>query len=95
MWDLALSNLPLLYRECLPTHLKNVASFLYSALLHESIASRGDENEGHTVHGVALGFLHSASFQDMRMLHELLLSTCFERAATTLPKRFEGLINQY
>lgn len=96
MWDLALSGLPLLYQHCLPTHLKNVASFLYTALLHESTAikeSRGDDNEGKTVHTIASSFLHSASFQDMRLLQELVLSTCFERAAVTLPKRFEEHID--
>lgn len=90
MWDLALSNLPLLYQDCQTTHLKNVASFLYTALLQASFTAkdkRKDENEGQTVQEVALSFLHSVSFQDMRLLQELLLSTCFEKAAIALPKR--------
>ena len=110
VWDLALSSLPLLYHVCLPLHLQNVASFLYSTVLlqHSSTAEVEEVEEGvggggkgegvgeggrgckeeKTEREVAVTFLNSERFQDMRKLQEVLLSTGFERTALSLPKRF-------
>ena len=92
MWHLALSSLPLFHNDCLPVHLKNVASFLYTALLRASTlrtsSSGGGRREGgETAESVASDFLHSVGFQDVRNLHESLLDHCFEQAALALPKR--------
>ena len=53
----------------------------------------GERGGGRTGWEIALGFLHSEAFQDMRQLQELLLATCFERTALALPKRFDTLVH--
>ena len=106
VWDLALSSLPLLYHVCLPPHLQNVASFLYSTVLLQHSTAEVEEGVGgggkgegvgeggrgckeeKTEREVAVTFLNSERFQDMKKLQEVLLSTVFERTALSLPKRF-------
>lgn len=87
--ELALSSLPLFYKDYLSLHLQNIALFLHSALLGASVNNRDHEGDGgKTAREVAVGFLHSQVFQDMRRLHESLLALCFDQAAALLPKRF-------
>ena len=87
--ELVLSSLTLLYKDCLDLHLQNVALFLHSSLLGGSVNNRDHErDDGKSAREVAVAFLHSQGFQDMRRLHESLLALCFEQAAVLLPKRF-------
>ena len=90
VWHLALSNLTQLRgkNHLLPTHISNIASFLHSALLLSSDERGGEsEGEGLTARKVAVGFLQSESFQEMRELQEAVLGVCFKQTASCLPKR--------